>query len=81
LVLPVVVFATILIAGRALIPAGVYEASHRIWAIACCALAIPAAVGAFWVAWRLRVPEVVQVAQIAARRFGEIALLGRSRKK
>jgi putative peptidoglycan lipid II flippase len=58
---PVGMLAAILLLARVAIPASLYEANHRLWAVACGLAAIPAGFAAIAVALRLRLPEAVDV--------------------
>jgi len=66
--LPVGVLAAGVLLARLLVPAGLYEASHRLWALACGFAAVPAGLAAFALAWRLGLPEAVDlVAKLRSR--------------
>jgi putative peptidoglycan lipid II flippase len=57
---PAGVLALGLLLVRWLIPTSLYATDHRLWALACGFAAIPAGLAALAVAWRLRLPEVVE---------------------
>jgi putative peptidoglycan lipid II flippase len=62
LLLPIGVLAAGVLLARVLVPASLYEASHRLWALACGFAAVPAGLAAFALAWRLGLPEAVDIA-------------------
>jgi putative peptidoglycan lipid II flippase len=61
LLLPVGVLAAGVLLARVLVPASLYESSHRLWALACGFAAVPSGLAAFALAWRLGLPEAVDI--------------------
>lgn len=77
LLVPVVVLAAGIVAARSFIPESLYDYSHRWWALACGASAIPVCLLALIVAWRMRIPEIVDV--LGKIRGLGVAMLRRAR--
>lgn len=64
---PVAILVLVLVLERMLIPADLYETSHRLWALVACATAIPAALAALWAAAWMGIPEASLVLGLARR--------------
>ena len=66
-VAPVAVLGAVAFAGLYLVPATLQARSSMLWAVAAGATVIPAALLAFVVAWKLRIPEVGSLLALASR--------------